>query len=78
LAITGEFNYFDNDFTGNAFSPVGYQLLNGLQPGDNYTWSVLAQKKLTKYLDLNISYLGRKSEDSDTIHTGSIQLRAYF
>ncbi|MDH7446147.1 hypothetical protein [Aquimarina sp. 2201CG14-23] len=78
VSITGEFNYFNNDFTGNAFSPVGYQLLNGLQPGDNYTWSVLGQKKLTKYLDLNVSYLGRKSETANTIHTGSIQLRAYF
>ncbi|MDY8135244.1 hypothetical protein [Aquimarina sp. 2201CG5-10] len=78
VAITGEFNYFNNDFTGNSFSPVGYQLLNGLQPGDNYTWSLLAQKKLTKFLDLNVSYSGRKSEISETIHTGSIQLRAYF
>ncbi|GAA0713222.1 hypothetical protein GCM10009430_04690 [Aquimarina litoralis] len=78
ISISGEFNYFKNDFTGNAFSPVGYQLLSGLQPGDNYTWSLLAQKKLTKYLDLNVSYLGRNSENNNTIHTGSIQLRAYF
>ncbi len=78
ISISGEFNYFKNDFTGNTFSPVGYQLLSGLQPGDNYTWSLLAQKKLTKYLDLNVSYLGRNSENNDTIHTGSIQLRAYF
>lgn len=77
-SIIGEFNYFNNDFTGNAFSPVGYQLLNGLQPGDNYTWSLVAQKKLTKYLDLNVSYLGRKSETTKTIHTGTVQLRAYF
>ena len=78
ISITGEFNYFNNDFTGNAFSPVGYQLLNGLQAGDNFTWSFIGQKKLTKYLDLNISYLGRKSETADAVHTGSIQLRAYF
>jgi len=78
ISITTEFNYFNNSFSGNAFSPVGYQLLNGLQPGNNYTWSVLAQKKLTKYLDLNVSYLGRKSETSQIIHTGNIQLRAYF
>ncbi len=78
ISITTEFNYFNNDFTGNSFSPVGYQLLNGLQPGNNYTWSILAQKKLTKYLDLNVSYLGRKSENTQTIHTGNIQLRAYF
>ncbi len=78
ISINGEFSYFINDFTGNAFSPVGYQLLNGLQPGNNYTWSLLAQKKLTKYLDLNILYNGRKTETSSTIHTGNIQLRAYF
>ncbi len=78
ISISSEFNYFNNDFTGNAFSPVGYQLLNGLQPGDNYTWSMIAQKKLTKYLDLNLTYSGRTSKNTKTIHTGSVQLRAYF
>ena len=78
VSIITEFNYFKNDFEGNAFSPVGYQLLNGLQPGNNYTWTLLAQKKLTKFLDLNINYSGRRSEASSTIHTGSVQLRAYF
>ena len=78
ISLTTEFNAFINDFEGNAFSPVGYQLLNGLQPGTNYTWSLLAQKKLTKYLDLNLTYQGRKSETSTTIHTGNVQLRAYF
>ncbi len=78
IAINGEFTYFDNDFEGNAFSPVGYQLLDGLQAGDNFTWSLVGQKKLTKYLDLNITYNGRTSQNSPTIHTGSVQLRAYF
>ena len=44
----------------------------------NFTWSLIAQKKLTKFLDLNLNYLGRKTETSNTIHTGNIQLRAYF
>ena len=78
MAITGEFNYFSNAFTGNSNSPVAYQMLEGLQPGKNYTWTFLAQKKLTKYLDLNLSYFGRKSETSKMIHTGNIQLKAYF
>ncbi len=78
IALIGEFNYFDNDFTGNANSPVAYQMLEGLQPGNNFTWNLLAQKKLTKFLDLNLNYLGRKTEGSNTIHTGSVQLRAYF
>jgi hypothetical protein len=77
-AINGEFNYFSNDYTGNPNTPVAYQILEGLQPGKNFTWTLLAQKKLTKFLDLNLSYFGRKSENSRTIHSGSVQLKAYF
>lgn len=78
VALTGEFNYFKNEFDGNANSPVAYQMLEGLQPGNNFTWSVLAQRKLTKFLDLNVNYFGRKTETSRTIHTGTVQLKAYF
>ncbi len=77
-ALNGEFNYFSNDYTGNPNTPVAYQILEGLQPGKNFTWTLLAQKKLTKFLDLNLSYFGRKTETSKTIHSGSIQLKAYF
>lgn len=77
-AISAEFNYFSNRFQGNANSPVGYQMMEGLQPGKNFTWNLLAQKKLTKFLDLNLNYFGRKSETSKVIHTGTIQLKAYF
>ena len=77
-AITAEFNYFSNDFNGNSSSPVAYQMMEGLQPGTNFTWSIVAQKKLTKYLDLNLNYFARKSETSKVIHNGSVQLKAYF
>lgn len=77
-AITGEFNVYSNTFGGNPNSPVGYQMMEGLQPGKNFTWSLLAQKKLTTFLDLNLTYFGRKTETSKTIHTGSVQLKAYF
>jgi hypothetical protein len=77
-AISGEINFFSNDFEGNANSPVGYQMMEGLQPGKNFTWNLLAQKKITQFLDLNLNYFGRKTETSKTIHTGTIQLKAYF
>ncbi|NQX76436.1 hypothetical protein [Gilvibacter sp.] len=77
-SITAEFNYIDNSFSGSAFSPVAYQILEGLQPGTNFTWNLLLQQKITKYLDANLSYFGRKSEQSKAIHTGSVQLRAFF
>jgi hypothetical protein len=77
-AISGEVNFFSNDFEGNANSPVGYQMMEGLQPGKNFTWNLLAQKKITQFLDLNLNYFGRKTETSKTIHTGTVQLKAYF
>ena len=77
-AVNIEFNYFSNQFKGTQNTPVSYQMMEGLQIGNNYTWSLIMQKRLTKYLDLNINYFGRKSDISRTIHTGTIQLKAYF
>ncbi|MFK5957593.1 MAG: hypothetical protein QM495_01855 [Lutibacter sp.] len=76
--LKAEFNFFKNNFEGVSHSPVAYQMLEGLQPGKNYTWSLLFQRKLNSYLNLNINYLGRKSETSKTIHTGTVQLKAFF
>jgi len=76
--ISANVNVFLNDFTGNTNTPVAYQMLSGLQAGKNYTWNVLFNQKLTTFLNLNLNYLGRKSENSKTIHTGSVQLRALF
>lgn len=78
FTASGEFSLYNNNFNGNALSAVGFQMLEGLQPGKNQTWRLLIQKNLTQYLDVNINYQGRKSETSPAIHTGSIQLRAYF
>lgn len=78
FTASGEFSLYKNDFTGNQLSPAAYQMLEGLQPGQNLTWRLLLQKNLTQFLDVNVSYQGRKSETSKSIHTGSVQLRAYF
>ena len=78
ISINGEFNYINNSFIGNAYSPVAYQMLEGLQPNINLTWRLLMQKRITKFLDINLSYFGRKSETFKAVHTGSVQLRAYF
>ncbi len=78
ITINGEFSMFNNAFVGNQLSPVAFQMLEGLQAGKNSTWRLLLQKNLTQYLDININYQGRKSETSQTIHTGNVQLRASF
>lgn len=78
FSMNGIFTYINNDFTGSASSPVGFQLLEGLQNGKNTTWQLIFQKNITQFLDVSINYNGRKSETSKTIHTGTVQLRAFF
>lgn len=78
FSLNGEFNYIYNNFSGDSFSPVAYEMLQGLKEDKNFTWQVLFQKKITDFLDLNLSYYGRKSKESPMIHTGSVQLKAYF
>lgn len=78
ITVNGEISFYQNKFNGDPFSSVGFQMLEGLQTGQNVTWRLLLQKNITQFMDININYQGRKSEFSQTIHTGSIQLRAYF
>ena len=78
ITMNGEVSFYQNKFTGNEFSSVGFQMLEGLQTGQNITWRLLLQKNITEFLDINLNYQGRKSESSPAIHIGNIQLRAYF
>ena len=73
-----EFNYYKNEFNGDINSVISYVMMNGLQNGENYTWRFKFQRKLSKLLDINFIYLGRKSNSIRTIHNGSIQLKAIF
>ncbi|KFF20230.1 hypothetical protein [Flavobacterium hydatis] len=78
ITLNGEFSFYKNKFTGNEFSSVGFQMLEGLQTGQNLVWRLLLQKNITQFLDVNVNYQGRKGETGPTIHTGNVQLRAYF
>jgi hypothetical protein len=78
VTVNGEFSFYENKFIGDEFSSVGFQMLEGLQAGQNLVWKLLLQKNITQFLDVNLNYQGRKSETGVTVHTGNIQLRAYF
>ena len=78
FTISGSYAFLSNDYNGEANSAVGFQMLEGLQAGKNSVWQLLLQRNITEYLDINVNYQGRKSETSKAIHTGSIQLRAFF
>lgn len=76
-SIRGNFSFINNNFTGNNFTIVGNQMLDGLKPGKNQVWSVFIQQAINSFLQLNLNYEGRNSGDR-TIHIGSMQVKASF
>jgi hypothetical protein len=77
-AITGKINYINIAYNGLENTSIAYEMLEGLKTGKNMTWSISAQQNLTGSLQLNINYEGRKSPDVKAVHTGGVQLTAYF
>lgn len=75
--VRGNFSFINNDFTGNNFTIVGNQMLDGLKPGKNQVWSVFLQQAVNSLIQLNINYEGRNSGER-TIHIGSVQVKASF
>jgi hypothetical protein len=63
-------------FTGTSHSTVSYIMLEGLQNGRNYLWSIDFTKRLANSLELSFQYEGRKPGDTRTIHVGRASLRA--
>jgi hypothetical protein len=59
-------------------SPVAFEMLNSLKPGDNFTWNLNYQQNLSAYLQISFNYEGRKSPGNRVIHIGGAQVRAFF
>ena len=70
--------YSNIDYSAQANTPVAYEMLEALQPGQNFTWSVILQKKILQGLQLSVNYEGRKSEELSIIHIGRMQVSALF
>jgi hypothetical protein len=77
-SLQANFRYIDIDFQGEVNTPLGYELLNALQPGRNFTWNVAWQQRITKGLQVNLRYDGRSSGGAPIIHTGRVQVSALF
>ena len=77
-SFTAQFNYIIIDYNASTNTSLAFEMLEGLKTGNNFTWGVTYQRKVAKNLQLNFTYNGRKSEGNSTIHTGGMELRAFF
>lgn len=65
-------------YDGQQNSALGFEMLEALKPGINYTWGLGYQRIIARNLQLSIQYQGRKSEDNRAIHSGGMEVRAFF
>ncbi len=77
-SFAGRFNFINIDYNAALNSSIAFEMLEGLKTGNNFTWGLTYQRKVAKNLQVNFNYNGRKSEDSKTIHSGGMELRAFF
>lgn len=76
--ISARVSYIGIIFNASENSSLAYEMLEGLHIGKNFTWNASIQRSLGNSIQLSLNYDGRKSEDSKAIHTGGVQVRAYF
>ncbi|MCP9236827.1 hypothetical protein [Lewinella sp. JB7] len=73
------FQWIEIDYeNGISGSPVGFALLQGLQPGRNLLWKASLTQQLGEYLQLNLLYDGRQTGTADVVHVGRAQVTAQF
>ncbi|MCS7017755.1 MAG: hypothetical protein RMJ87_07660 [Cytophagales bacterium] len=65
-------------YEGETNSPLGYEMLEALQPGTNLNWSLNWQQRLGNGLQLTLQYEGRRSPAQPIVHIGRVQVTALF
>ncbi|MEJ8803973.1 hypothetical protein [Pontibacter sp. H249] len=76
--VTGNFRFVNIKYTGDINSFVGYEILNALRPGNNLTWSLNLQQRLSNGLNISLNYDGRKANGIRAVHTGRTQVSVLF
>lgn len=76
--VTGAVRFTKIQFTGEENTPVGFEILNALRPGNNLTWQTTVEQRLASGLNLSLTYDGRKPDGTRAIHTGRMQVSVLF
>ena len=76
--IEFKLDYIQLNYNADSSTPIAYEMLESLKPGNNLVIGVNVSQKLSKYLYLTINYQGRNIPDNKMIHTSSMELKALF
>ncbi|WP_038032939.1 hypothetical protein [Thermonema rossianum] len=77
--IQGQLSFIRLTYTeGDLNTPLAYELLESLAPGNNWRWQLQWQQKLSSGLQLTFGYQGRKLPGSRIIHFGNVRAALLF
>ncbi|GAB2966226.1 hypothetical protein GCM10027048_40540 [Hymenobacter coalescens] len=76
--LSGTASYVRVGFRGTENSVVGLEILQALRPGNNVTWNLNLEQRLSNGLNITVSYDGRKPDGLNVIHTGRMQASVLF
>ncbi|MEY3984308.1 MAG: hypothetical protein RL160_1867, partial [Bacteroidota bacterium] len=71
-------SYSRIEFLGPAGGPAAFDVLRGLQPGNNLRWNIALRMKTGDHVQIDFGYEGRKIADLNTIHNGRVEARYLF
>lgn len=77
-SFQGALSMINIKYSGNQNSALGFEMLEALRPGVNYTWNLSYQRSVSQKLQISFQYNGRKSVGTRTIHSGGMEVRAFF
>lgn len=77
-ALRVKATFADIRYKGQPNSAVAFTMLEGLQGGKNYLWSLNLDRQLSKTVQLGLNYEGRKTGLNRVVHVGRAQVRALF
>ncbi len=77
-SLTGRMDLVLIKYNDTENSPIAYEMLNALSKGQNITWELNYQRNLNSNLQISINYNGRKTPNSNAVHLGGAQIRAFF
>jgi hypothetical protein len=76
-SVRTKFSYTAIRYTGQPNTAVAFSMLEGLQNGKNFLWSLGFDRQITKTLQLGLQYEGRKTgSNGRLVHVARAQVRA--
>ncbi len=77
-SILATIEFIKINYNSTPQNSIAFEMLEGLQIGENFTWTLAYQRTLANNMQVNVQYNGRKSPDTPAVHVGTVQVRAFF